>query len=345
MTRDTDRGDRIRFGLVGCGRISQTHLQALEALPDCELVAVADARDAAACQVAEQYRCRYYDSVEQILESESLDAAVICTPPSTHSKIAEALLHQGVHVLCEKPLAVTVAEAERMVAMANLKGLVLMMASKFRYVEEVISAKSIVQSGILGEIIQFENTFCNKVDMRGRWNADPVISGGGVLIDNGSHSVDIARYLLGPIDQIQAEEGKRIQGLEVEDTVRLYFRTVSDVLGSIDLSWTIHKEKESYLDLFGTEGVLSVGWSCARYRQSETMEWVKFGNGYDKLAAFGRQLRNFVGTIRGTDTPLITADDALASVRVIEAAYKSVEIDKWMRVAHKRVPDQTLAVG
>ena len=213
-----------------------------------------------------------------------------------------------------------------------------MMASKFRYVDEVIKAKGIVESGILGEIIQFENAFCSKVDMKNRWNADPLVSGGGVLIDNGSHSVDIARYLLGPIDQIQAEEGKRTQGLPVEDTVRLYFRTVSDVLGSIDLSWSLHKEQESYIDLFGTEGVLSVGWKCAKYRQSETMDWVKFGNGYDKLAAFANQLRNFVDTIQGNDKPRITAEDALASVRVIEAAYKSAGMDKWIGVEGTGAP-------
>ena len=114
-------------------------------------------------------------------------------------------------------MAVTSEEATLLVDKARQAGLMLMMASKFRYVDEVIKAKDILESGILGEIILFENTFCSRVDMTGRWNSDPSQSGGGVLIDNGSHSVDIARYLLGPIDQIQAEEGKRAQGLEVED--------------------------------------------------------------------------------------------------------------------------------
>jgi predicted dehydrogenase len=207
-----------------------------------------------------------------------------------------------------------------------------MMASKFRYVDDIIKAKGIVESGILGDIIMFENVFCSKVDMRDRWNSKPEVAGGGVLIDNGSHSVDIARYLLGPIVKVQAEEGKRVQKLPVEDTSRLYFRTQSDVIGAIDLSWSIHKEQESYIDVYGTEGVLSIGWKCSKYRQSEKLDWVRFGSGYDKISAFSRQIANFVGAIKGREMPLITATDGLESVRVIEAAYKSVKQNKWMEV-------------
>lgn len=332
MTQERKTSDPMRFALVGCGRISQTHLQVLELEPKATLVAVADVRKSAAKSIGEQYGCRHYSHHGEILEREDVDAVVICTPPVTHGEIAGEFMDQGIHVLCEKPLAVSAEVARGMVKKAHAKDLILMMASKFRYVDEVIKAKGIVESGILGEIVQFENAFCSRVDMKNRWNSDPSISGGGVLIDNGSHSVDIARYLLGPIDQIQAEEGKRVQGLAVEDTARIYFRTESDVLGSVDLSWSLYKEQESYIDLFGTEGVLSIGWKCARYRQSETLDWVKFGNGYNKMAAFGSQLSNFIDTIDGTDRPLITAEDALASVRVIEAAYRSTGMDKWMGV-------------
>ncbi len=323
---------QVSLALIGCGRIAQTYMQALATIPECRLQSVIDVRESAAQNVAAQFNCKAYGDFRLATEDNHVDAAVICTPPSTHAEIAKFFLENGIHVLCEKPLAVSSDQAALMLKTAEAHDCVLMMASKFRYVHDIIKAKTIVESGILGEIILFENVFCSKVDMRERWNAKMREAGGGVLIDNGSHSVDIARFLLGPIVRVQAEEGKRVQKLEVEDTARLYFRTQSDVMGVVDLSWSIHKEQESYIDLYGTDGVLSIGWKCSKYRQSEKLNWVIFGEGYNKLAAFAGQLKNFVGAIMGKEIPVITAKDGLESVRVIEAAYRSAKMNKWVEV-------------
>jgi predicted dehydrogenase len=180
--------------------------------------------------------------------------------------------------------------------------------------------------------VLFENAFTARVDMSRRWNADPRIAGGGVLIDNGTHSVDIVRYFLGPIEAVEAVEGKRIQGLQVEDTVRLFVRTHSGVLGSIDLSWSLNKELESYIDIYGSNGIVRVGWKESKYRPTSSPGWIVFGKGYDKVEAFQRQVENFCRAIRGEEKLLITAADALASVQVIEAAYESLRHDDWVGV-------------
>jgi predicted dehydrogenase len=328
----TPSTDRLSFGLVGCGRIAQTHLEAIVGAADCKLSAVADVREDAARSVAAQYECTAHGDYRKLLDAGRLDAVVVCTPPSSHYEIAGFFLDHGIHVLCEKPLAVTTQEGEGLVAKAESADRLLMMASKFRYVDDVIRAKGIVDSGILGNVILFENVFCSKVDMRERWNSKRSVGGGGVLVDNGTHSVDIARFLLGPIVKVQAEEGRRVQDLDVEDTCRLYLRTAGGAMGAVDLSWSVHKERDAYIEVFGPEGVLSIGWKGSKYRQSEKLQWVSFGKGYDKGAAFTRQLRNFVGSIRGREAPLINAEDSLESVRVIEAAYRSLEMDKWVEV-------------
>lgn len=158
------------------------------------------------------------------------------------------------------------------------------------------------------------------------------MAGGGVLIDNGTHSVDIARFVLGPITDVSAYHGPKIQPIEVEDTSHLSFRSASGATGMIDLSWSIHKELPSYVEIWGTEGMLSLGWKESRYRQNHQTSWVKFGSGYDKNAAFQAQLANFIAHCNGKEGPRISTEDALASVLVIEAAYASAEDGCWRRV-------------
>jgi predicted dehydrogenase len=210
------------------------------------------------------------------------------------------------------------------------------MASKFRYVEDVIRAKSIVASGILGELVLFENSFTSRVDMSSRWHADPEISGGGVLIDNGTHSVDLIRYFLGPIAEVHAVEGRRVQQLPVEDTVRMYVNSAGGVMGSVDLSWSLNKELESFIDIYGSAGTVRVGWKESKYRQANSPDWVIFGSGYDKIAAFRSQIDNFARAVRGEEACLVSPRDGLASVEVIEAAYESLRGQEWTPVHPRR---------
>ena len=147
-----------------------------------------------------------------------------------------------------------------MVEAAERRRRVLTMASKFRYVDDVIRAKSIVDSGILGEIVCSRTSSRRASTWRERWNAEPAISGGGVLIDNGTHSVDIMRYFLGPLAEVQAVEGKRVQDLPSRTPCRIFVRTADGVLGTIDLSWSINKELDSYLTVYGSHGTRPVGW-------------------------------------------------------------------------------------
>jgi predicted dehydrogenase len=326
---------KTKFGLVGAGAIAQAYAQAFEASETAQLVGVADLRTEAAQAFGERLGCPSYASYQAMNEASELDAVIICTPPITHEEIAIHFLESQIPVLCEKPLSIDLASARRMVDAAQKAGVKLTMASKFRYVEDVIKAKSIVASGILGEIVLFENAFTSRVDMSSRWNANPKISGGGVLIDNGTHSIDIMRYFLGRLAEVQVVEAKRIQGLLVEDTVRIFAKSVSGVVGNIDLSWSINKELDYYIRIYGSQGTISVGWQESKYRQSSSKDWIKFGNGYDKVQAFRSQIENFAKGIKDEEKLLINHEDALASVEVIEAAYAALENSKWTRVGDR----------
>lgn len=319
----------MRLGLIGAGRIAQSYVQALEKIADTKLVAVVDPVEECSQLLAERLHCGSYRTVEQMLDSCELDGAIVVTPPSTHGEICLKLLGQRIPVLCEKPVSLDLQTALAMVEAAQSKNVLFTMASKFRYVEDVIRAKSIISSGVLGEVVLFENTFTSRVDMNNRWNSQREISGGGVLIDNGTHSVDLMRYLMGPLDGIYVLEGGKTQGLPVEETVRVLVRSQSGVIGNIDLSWSLNKEIDHYLAVYGSHGTLRVGWKESTYKQADSREWVVFGGGYDKVEAFRRQIENFTGAIRGTERLLITAADAVASVAAIQAGYRSVEQGSW----------------
>lgn len=319
----------VRFGIVGAGAIAQAYAQAFGQSNQVELIAVADSRTEAAQAMAEANQCAAFSSAEEMADDMQLDAAIVCTPPVTHRDICCELLSRGIHVLCEKPLSIDSVKAREMVSVAEQNSVVFTMASKFRYVADVTLAKAIVESGLIGEVVMFENVFTGHVDMSQRWNADPEISGGGVLIDNGTHSVDITRYFLGHLKEVQVMEGNRIQDLSVEDTARMFVRSAEGVLASIDLSWSVSKEQPYFIAIYGSAGTLLVGWQESKYRRTCDSNWNVFGSGYNKVDAFKRQLENFAGAIQGRDQLVVTPADALASVEVIEAAYRALQQGSW----------------
>jgi predicted dehydrogenase len=324
---------RVRFAIVGAGGIAQGYSQALEDSQCARLVAVADVRFEAARALAERSRCASYASYQALAEGETaFDAVLVCTPPNSHEEITTYFLHRKVAVLCEKPFTLYSAGARQMIQLARGSGVQLTMAAKFRFAEDVIRAKSIVASGILGDLILFENSFTSRIDMSTRWNSDPGISGGGVLIDNGPHSVDLMRYFLGPLADVQVVAGKPVQRMPVEDTALVFVRSQSGVLGRIDLSWSINKELDSYLKIYGSHGTLSVGWKESKYRQVSSPDWVVFGKGYNKVQALRSQVDNFARALRGEEELLITPEDAVASVEVIETANRAIRNEHWFHV-------------
>ena len=322
----------VRFGIVGAGAIAQSYALAFESCPLAEVVAVSDLRQDAASSLAAKLKCPSFPSYSDMADGAKMDAVLITTPPNTHPDICVDFVNRGIAVLCEKPLSIDVAGAVRMVETARLAGVKMTMASKFRFVEDVVRARHLVASGILGEVVMVENFFASRVDMSKRWNSDPVVSGGGVLIDNGTHSVDLIRYFVGPLKEIHVVEGKRSQNLPVEETVHVFLRSTSGVLGTVDLSWSINKELESYLRIYGSEGTISVGWKESKFLLSGNREWKVFGKGYDKVQAFRSQIENFCKAIRGEEMLLLSLEDALASAHVIEAAYASLRQSHWVPI-------------
>lgn len=323
--------------LIGAGAVSKTYAKAFaEGLPY-EVAAVADVCMEAAEEVAAIVGAQAFDDVETMVAEVLPTVAIVCTPPATHADICIELMNMGIHVLCEQPLAIKSHDARRMINVSRTNDVVFTMGSQFRFAADLQEAHRLINSGDLGDIVLFENTFAGQVDMSQRWTSVPEISGGGVLIDRGTHAVDIMRFLLGSIIDLQVVEGRRIQVPEVEDTVRLFLRSETGAAGSIDLSWSMNNVQSHFISVYGSEGTLLIGWNESKYRRNDG-DWTVFGNGYDEVAAFSSQILNFVETIHGAQELTVSPDDALASVMSIETGYAALRTQKWHPVKEKHEP-------
>ena len=221
--------NKLKFGLVGAGGIAQAYAQAFNESGCCNLAAVSDVRPEAAAALAEIVGAKTYSSYQELADL-SPDAVIVATPPSTHAEIACFFLERGISVLCEKPLTTNIADAEKMIATAEKAGVQFTMASKFRYSADVIKAKSLLASGILGDVLQFENAFTAKVDMSKRWNSEEAVSGGGVLIDGCEFS------LVNNVIAVNGSGNSLFGGLKITNIAtpglhELQFNTITDNAG------------------------------------------------------------------------------------------------------------------
>lgn len=327
----------VRVALIGAGAIGQAYGQAAQDLPGTEISFVGDVRPELADQLSASLGSVAAHDIRSLASPQQIDLALVCTPPKTHEELCTMFLEAGVPVMCEKPLATDTAAARRILGVAARTGTALTMASKFRFVSDVTEARSIIQSGQLGKVVRVEVAFASRVDMSQRWNSDPEISGGGVLMDNGTHAVDIVRYILGPIDRVLAATESSGAGLRVEDTAAMLLRTRDGQIGSVDLSWSLDRMTDRYLAAFGTQGSINVGWRESQLRLTASGADVPFGRGYGKISALAENLRNVTSAIRGTEEFVVTPADAIASVAVIEAAYNSVESGQWENVQSRQM--------
>lgn len=337
MKPNKQRGRSLRFGLVGTGRIAQSYAQAFLKAPNAQLTAVTDIRKEAAEIFARQTNAVVFPSAAALADSGRIDAVIVATPPDCHVQMCLDFLDRGIPVLCEKPVTFDIEAARRIRRISREQRTLFTMGSKFRYAEDVVRARKMVDSGFLGAINLYENTFMSFVDMKGRWNADRAVSGGGVFIDNGTHSVDIMRYFIGPLSRIHVVAGPENQGLPVEETVYVSARADQGAIGRMDLSWSMNKHCDEYISIYGTEGVLRVGWKASYYRGKTGSDWVQFGNGYDKVQAFCDQIANFSAAIQEIEPLRIDASDAIASVEVIQAGYESLASNSWTAIRSEDV--------
>lgn len=327
-----NQAEPTRVGIIGVGGIGSAYIDAMEDSTVVDCVAVCDAVIDRALSAGSASGSAAFETVGGLLDSGMCDMVIVATPPSMHVEHAVAALGAGIDVLCEKPFALDMRGALEMFDTARRHGRLLAMASKFRYVDDLAVARDLIESGTIGDPIAVDVLFASHVDMAGRWNSVPAISGGGVLIDNGTHAVDIVRYLVGPIRRVSAMKGVSGSPLDVEDTGVMLTETQDHAIATITVSWSVAPHNPSYVTVQGTNGTIDIGWAGSRYR-TNGYDWVPFGTGYAKLAALRANVENVAAARRGHEPMRISTGSALASVAVIKAAYDAIETRAWVEVA------------
>ena len=319
----------LRIGVVGCGGIGRTHLQAYRAIGAAP-VALAEPNPAALAAVQTEYGGQPFADYREMLAAAALDAISICTPPATHAEIAEAALGAGIAVLCEKPLATTVEACESMLAAAARAGQLLSVGFCHRFQPHIEQLHRLIRAGTLGTVIMLRNRFAGYLrGVEQTWFARAEVAGGGVMFDTCVHSVDLFRYLIGEPVQVQAMmstiETELGPALEVEDSAIISLRTEAGALGVIEASWR-NPPGEWVLTVYGTAGMATMDYGTnqlsVRLADDEGWRIIAVPDG-DR---FERELQHFLSCVQGLEIPRVTAADGLAATRILTAAYASAQL-------------------
>lgn len=314
----------VRVAVIGAGGIGGAHLDAYAALPQlCQVAGVADIQAEAAQARAAPFGAPAYADFVEMLDAVKPDAVSICTPPNMHLPVATEAARRGVAILCEKPPARTLAETEALVEICRTHDAPLQFAFCHRFHEPVQQAQELIASGKLGQVVQIYNRFGFRFARAGNsWFTDPETSGGGILIDTLVHSVDIFRALAGEVRRVDAAMGATLP-IAVEDSAAMLVTAESGAVGALTCSW-VTPVSEAEVRIYGTEGEAVIDYAQPgglAYRLAGGEEWTRLP--FEKPNRFIRQAEAFLTAVQSGRAPHPGAEDGLAVMRVIEAAYAS----------------------
>jgi predicted dehydrogenase len=311
----------LRVGLIGCGGIAPVHLSSYRQDGRVSVVAVADVDEQRAAALAAQSSAAPYTDYQQMLAEQRLDAVSVLTPPAFHREIAETALAAGVHVLAEKPLATTAADAQAMAEAAQRAGRLLLVAQCHRFHEPVRRARALIDGGDLGAIATYRNRFSysrGTPDERSRGR-------GGILLDNGAHSSYLFRYLVGRVQAVfgWAPEAQRGQINDV-CVCTLLLEATRGPAGVVELDGAA-RPGENMVAVFGDKGCVFIDYSGpSRFVPAAGAAVGLDDPGLPGNHRFDREIAHFVNCILGETTPEIPAEEGVADLRVLEAAFRSI---------------------
>ena len=331
-------GRKIKFALVGCGRISNNHLQAFETHAErAELTAVCDVQQQALAAAAKRTSATPYADYREMLRNCDADAVVLCTPSGLHPEQTVMAAKAGFHVVTEKPMATRWQDGKRMVQECDTAGVRLFVVKQNRRNATLQLLKRAVAQGRFGRIYMVNiNVFWSRPQAyydsaawRGTWEFD-----GGALMNQASHYIDLVDWLIGPVESVQAYLGTLARDIEVEDTAVVGIRWRSGAMGSMNVTMLAYpKNYEGSITILGEKGTVRIGgvavneiqhWEFdAPHSDDEQIKSASYTT--TSVYGFGHPLYydNVIKTLRGEAEPETDGREGLKSLELLIASYLS----------------------
>ena len=329
---------KVRFAIVGCGRIAYRHIEAIQANPRAELVALCDLKLERAQERGKGTGARFYRDYREMLQREPVDAVCLMTPTGMHVEHAEDIIKRfRKHMVIEKPMALRVEDGERLIATAGEHGVRLFIVHQNRFNKAVQKIRAAVDEGRFGKMVlgtirirwSRGQSYYDRDPWRGTWALD-----GGALTNQAIHHIDLLRWLMGDVEGVSAVAVTRLVKVEVEDTATAWLRFKSGALGAIEATTAtrpLDKDLEASVSLLGENGtVIAEGASVNRL-----VLWTfggedlsAFSEAPPNVYGFGHNhiIDNAVSVLSEGGSPLVTPEDALESVKLLNAIYRSIEL-------------------
>lgn len=342
------------FGIIGLGLIADFHARAIKEMRGGKLVACCSRNQEKADRFAEKYQCKGYSSLEQFLGHPGLDIVNICTPSGTHLEPALAVAAAGKHLIIEKPLEITLPRCDEIIRACEENGVKLTSVFESRFFKLTSVIKKAVDQGRFGQMVLCDayikwyrsQEYYDKGGWRGSWKLD----GGGALMNQSIHAVDLLQYFAGEVEEIQALTATiGHQGIEVEDNAVALLRFKSGALGVIEGSTSVYPGFLKRIELSGTEGSVIMeeedlkAWCFKkellkdRKIRKQFFSRTKSGGGASDPGAIDfcghqYQFENMVEAIKNNNEPLIDGCEARKAVEIILGIYKSAREGKRVKL-------------
>ena len=340
----------VQVGVIGCGKIAQTrHLPEYADNGQVKIKGVFDLCNDRARQVAECYGAQVYDTYQEMLEDKDITAVSVCAANAVHCEITIDALRAGKDVLCEKPMAVTLDECERMVQAAKETGHFLMIGHNQRLARAHVKAKQLIEAGEIGDILTFKTTFGHSgpetwaIDSKNIWFFDKKQAAFGAMADLGIHKTDAIQFLtgqkveavmayLGTLDKKDAEGNK----VGVDDNAICIYYMSGGAVGTMSASWTYYGPEDNSTVLYGTKGIMRIYDDPAYSIVVDMKGGERIFYEIDKIQTNDSQTKSgiidlWVDSLINRTPPEISGEEALSAMRAVFAAMESKETQKLVK--------------